>query len=359
MGYKNTKLLIILIVFIVLAIPKAALADCANPVGKEGQQMYNTTYKTMQFCDGTTWWDMRGGGGSVVAFGECQSGEPVVYNSTTNKFECPFDHTPSAFSLTDQTGVELSTVTESNIVQITSIDDATDISISGTGTPAYRICADGTCSGAPAYTSTAGTINNGQYVQLRMTSNAAYEILNSATITIGDSTDQWDVTTKVNDPCAGSPSVGDVCADGSVYAGLSPDGNVPMYVTSTDAPDAFWNNGSSIGVVRTFFSSTTTGAANTAGLAVFGGAESPYQAAVSCNDLNAHGLTDWYLPARDELTVIYTNWEAIGGFASGFYWSASEHVAQASSVWARNFSTDYEIDLGKNNPNTHVRCARK
>lgn len=122
------------------------------------------------------------------------------------------DDTPDAFAFTDQTGVELSTLTESDNVQITGINVETDISISGDGTPEYRICGDVTCSAAPAYTATAGTIDNGQYVQLRLTSSADFETLNSATLTVGGATDQWDVTTKAatcNLPWGGTITNGD------------------------------------------------------------------------------------------------------------------------------------------------------
>ncbi len=38
-----------------------ALADCSNPEGPAGRQMYNSTYNVMQFCDGTDWIGMAGG----------------------------------------------------------------------------------------------------------------------------------------------------------------------------------------------------------------------------------------------------------------------------------------------------------
>lgn len=38
-----------------------AKADCVNPAGIEGDQVYNSTHKTMQFCDGTNWYSMKGG----------------------------------------------------------------------------------------------------------------------------------------------------------------------------------------------------------------------------------------------------------------------------------------------------------
>ena len=36
------------------------------------------------------------------------------------------------------------------------------------------------------------------------------------------------------------------------------------------------------------------------------------------------GYTGWFLPARDELAVMYSNKDAIGGFSSGSYWSSTE-----------------------------------
>jgi hypothetical protein len=106
------------------------------------------------------------------------------------------DNTPDAFSFTDQTDVSVSTQIQSNIVQITGISNGTNISIAGDGSPQYRICADGTCSTAPAYTGSAGTIDAGEYVQLRLTSSASNAATLSATLTIGTGSDQWDVTTE-------------------------------------------------------------------------------------------------------------------------------------------------------------------
>ena len=106
------------------------------------------------------------------------------------------DSSPDAFTFTDQTGVTTSTAIESNIIQISGMDDGTAISISGDGSPQYRICADATCSSTPSYTSSSGTINAGDYVQLKLTSNAFEGTTNSATLTIGPISDQWDVTTS-------------------------------------------------------------------------------------------------------------------------------------------------------------------
>ena len=108
-----------------------------------------------------------------------------------------FDYTPDAFDFTDQTDVAVSTLVESNIVQVTGMANCTAISIDGVGSE-YRICADGTCSGAPAYVSTSGTIDSGQYVQLRLTSSASSSTATVATLTVGTANVDWSVTTAAD-----------------------------------------------------------------------------------------------------------------------------------------------------------------
>lgn len=56
----NRFLFIIVFSFLVFVVSREAIADCSNPTGTEGQMTYNTTHKTAQFCDGTTWWSMKG-----------------------------------------------------------------------------------------------------------------------------------------------------------------------------------------------------------------------------------------------------------------------------------------------------------
>jgi len=175
---------------------------------------------------------------------------------------------------------------------------------------------------------------------------------------------------------------GTVVPDGSVYAGLSPDGNVPMYVTRCDAGMSWdgsactgmrsgisWNNGTDYGSPYdcsnwgcTGTTSVTTGKSNTATIAGLMGLGSPHQAAKYCQDLVEDGKTDWYLPARDELNVLYTNRVAIGGFdlsgsyPLGYYWASSE-TNLYYAAWAQRFSNAYQHDTSKYY-GLSVRCAR-
>jgi hypothetical protein len=58
-------------------------------------------------------------------------------------------------------------------------------------------------------------------------------------------------------------------------------------------------------------------------------------AAKVCADLDIDGYSDWYLPSRDELSKLYENRLAVGGFAPGYYWSSSESTYNMS--WVVNF----------------------
>ena len=106
------------------------------------------------------------------------------------------DSTPAAFSFTDQTDVAVATVISSNILQITGINVAVTVTISGSGSPEYRTCSTSNCSSViQNWTTGSGSISNNQYLQLRQTSAATGNTLRSATVNVGTGSDQWNVTT--------------------------------------------------------------------------------------------------------------------------------------------------------------------
>lgn len=170
---------------------------------------------------------------------------------------------------------------------------------------------------------------------------------------------------RAADPCTGTtspPSIGDTCTDGSVYAGLSPNGNIPMYMKATGQGAKPWNNGNSSGKVNvgvsnynTGFSNTNTLIANDSDTSV--GGTQPHQAAQSCADATAHGHTDWYLPARNELQVLYDNRAAVGLGSSGLYWSSTENLQNYAH--RLDFSDgNWFTTIGKQGAYS-VRCVRK
>jgi len=101
-----------------------------------------------------------------------------------------------------------------------------------------------------------------------------------------------------------------------------------------------------------------TGFANTN--AIVAGCTTAGIAAKLCDTLTLGGYTDWYLPAKDELNLMYVNLhtQSLGGFASDYYWSSSEYVGgETFYAWGQGFSDGYQ-GYGYKNGNGYVRAVR-
>ena len=119
------------------------------------------------------------------------------------------DFTPTTFNFTDQSSVALGTQTVSDIVQVSGMETGTPITIDGAGAYDYRICNDVNCTVVNhVYATTAGSIDAGEFVQLRLTSSASENTHTVATVTVGTLAVDWRVTTTAT--CPG----GSVCWDG-------------------------------------------------------------------------------------------------------------------------------------------------
>src|SRR5688572_586902 len=105
------------------------------------------------------------------------------------------DTTPDAFSFTDQTGVGIVSTCTSNTITVAGIDAAATITITG---GEYSI-------NGGAWTSSAGSVNNGDTVQVRHTSSAAYSTATNTALTIGGVSDTFTSTTEA-EPTPGNGS---------------------------------------------------------------------------------------------------------------------------------------------------------
>lgn len=168
----------------------------------------------------------------------------------------------------------------------------------------------------------------------------------------------------------GCPNIGDVCDDGTFYAGLSPDGNVAMFTTTESAGVMPWNNGNSTGKVSTGVGgSGATGEANTISIAS-SDADSgtagfqPNQAAQYCFDLVSNGSDDWYLPATDEADILVNNYDVLnyptsGGAEIELHWESNE--AGANDGFDSGFFAGSILLNGSDvkEADRNVRCVRK
>ena len=137
----------------------------------EGTLRFDSTTKVLEICTGATW----------------------------DSLNLSCDNSPSGFDIPNTTGASTSTSYPSSIVQITDISCPTLVSISGSPAPEFRICNDATCSNvAVAYGSTSQNITNGQYIQVRNTSDSADGKVTTATLNVGSAVDNYNISTTDN-----------------------------------------------------------------------------------------------------------------------------------------------------------------
>lgn len=70
-----------------------------------------------------------------------------------------------------------------------------------------------------------------------------------------------------------------------------------------------------------------------------------HPAAQFCKGLSINGYTDWYLPAKDELNLIYTNRGSLDAFVQDYYWSSTQN--SSSSSWYQSFNNGGQSADGK------------
>lgn len=80
--------------------------------------------------------------------------------------------------------------------------------------------------------------------------------------------------------------------------------------------------------------SLNNGFNNTAAMVAAG--ISLHPAAQFCKGLSINGYTDWYLPAKDELNLIYTNRDSLDAFIQSYYWSSTQ--SSYNNSWLQYFT---------------------
>ncbi len=92
-----------------------------------------------------------------------------------------------------------------------------------------------------------------------------------------------------------------------------------------------WWNGTFIPTTAT---STTDGSANTTKIIQAQGAVGNY-AAKLCRDYQGGSYSDWFLPSKDQLNILYTQKTLVGGFSNDIYWSSTEFGV--GEAWVQYF----------------------
>ena len=88
-----------------------------------------------------------------------------------------------------------------------------------------------------------------------------------------------------------------------------------------------------------------TGATNTA--AIVAACSEANTAAKIADAYTLNGYTDWFLPSKDELNLLYRASLGVGGFADNYYWSSSEYVIDDHRAWIYGFPTSGKAAISK------------
>jgi hypothetical protein len=125
--------------------------------------------------------------------------------------------------------------------------------------------------------------------------------------------------------------VDDSAATGSRYMEAAPN----TWNGGSADPGIAWCSNTTTSIAGTFGTAIGTGNANTNLMAAGGACTSG--AANSARAYAGGGLTNWFLPSKDELVQLYTRRADVGGFADYNYWSSSQ--SGADNAWLKNFTT--------------------
>jgi hypothetical protein len=132
---------------------------------------------------------------TLVTVGDIAYADWVVTTNST-----PPDTTPDAFSFTDATNANLSTVTTSNSITVSGI--VAPAAVTATNGATFSI-------NGGAY-GTSGNINNGETLTVRLTSSGSFSTAVNTTVTVGGVSDTWSVTTLAADTTPDAFSFTDV-----------------------------------------------------------------------------------------------------------------------------------------------------
>jgi Protein of unknown function (DUF1566) len=90
--------------------------------------------------------------------------------------------------------------------------------------------------------------------------------------------------------------------------------------------------------------------------AILAACSDPGTAAKACDTYENNGYSDWFLPSKDELNLMYPQRSFIPDMSSGTYWSSSQY--DDNDAYAQDFSTGGQNHISKVGPG-YVRAIRK
>jgi hypothetical protein len=294
--------------------------------GTPGSFPSGTQPGEMNYWNGTTWVSVpTGTNGQVLTF--C-NGVPSWNGCFPSVLTAPVSYVTTNSAVTGGNVVSqgLSSVTERGIVYSTTTNPTTsnNTTNNGSGTGLFTTNLTGLTQFTP------------YYIRAYATNNVGTSYGNEVSFTTSP-----------------PPTVGSFYAGGIVFY-VDSTGQHGLVCAPSDQGSALWGcSGTNISGTSTDFG---TGMANS--LAIVNGCSQRPIAASVCNDLVLNGYDDWYLPSRDELSLMYQNLRAqnLGNFSNTWYWSSSQFGL--FSTWLVVFGNGVVDNYGGKNISYRVRAVR-
>lgn len=151
----------------------------------------------------------------------------------------------------------------------------------------------------------------------------------------------------------------------AIIVGQSYGGGIVFYVdgtgqhglitdTSIQIKPVHWYNGS---YIETTAKGTKIGTGQGNTIAIINAQGTGMYAASICDQFEANGYSDWFLPSKDELNILYYQKAAgrVGSFENNFYWSSTEN--STNGAWSQSFINGANSSANKDGA-YYVRAIR-
>jgi len=160
---------------------------------------------------------------------------------------------------------------------------------------------------------------------------------------------EWNIIGSSSAPL----EIGDYHEGGIIFY-LDGTGEHGLISATTDQSTGIqWTDGSYV-VTGATGTAVGTGQSNTTTIVSVQGAGN--YAAKICDDLVLNSYSDWFLPSKDELNLMYQQRTVIGGFSTSYYWSSSEY--DIDDAWAQGFNIG-DQNYGSKGTSLYVRAIRQ
>ena len=155
--------------------------------------------------------------------------------------------------------------------------------------------------------------------------------------------------------CEFPPGIGDNFEGGIIFYTNSDGGG--LVIAPTDQNDGHWGCGG-VEFPGAYGDSLGSGYQNT--LDIIAGCTEPNTAAYNCANLNLGGYSDWFLPSKEELNLVYENLvqnssETYG--LDGIYWSSTKST-NYNQAWVQVLSSSGNQYPENKNIHFNVRAIR-